>query len=293
MRIHKLNLAEGCNIAAWEEFLKWRYSSPECRAVAKSYIKNLTRAHSLSMIPGFAFMNGEDWGNYVAYAVCELGKDENSKEVIERAERMFVDARNKRHPSQSIFDYREAVENVEKILQPKSLMHDALFGMFESMIVQAWGAFEVLAEDLWKGVTKKRPALNTNSSWPGNWKNAPGFRARSRLANAYRWTFKIDNADILSVVDNTAVHALGIVRNVLVHSGGRIDPAYQKDRLGMLIPPPGTPLISIPELRKIRGRKLGYKINFDGPLTRHFIDPVTPLAFKLVKSVDEWLIAHS
>ncbi len=120
----KIKLAEGCDIAAWEEFLVWKYKSPACRKAAEAYIANLMRAHGLSMIPGYAFMNGEDWGNYVAYAVAELGKDEYSKEVSERATKLFDDARKDRKPEQSIFDYREAVENVEKVVESK-IVRDA------------------------------------------------------------------------------------------------------------------------------------------------------------------------
>jgi hypothetical protein len=93
-------------------------------------------------------------------------------------------------------------------------------------------------------------------------------------------------------VDDPALHALGSVRNLLAHSGGRIDSSFQTDRKGLLTPPPGTPLVPIPEPKAIRYRAIGRKVTFDGVLTRHFIDPVTPLAFKLVKTVDEWLIRH-
>jgi len=112
-------------------------------------------------------------------------------------------------------------------------------------------------------------------------KQLSGFLSRSKIANAYRYTFRKDNAAILSVVDDPAVHALGIVRNVLVHSGGKIDAMFQRDRK-----------VFLKQLSRIRGRKIDYEIKFNGDFIRFLIDPVISQGFALVKAVDEWLIRN-
>ena len=111
------------------------------------------------------------------------------------------------------------------------------------------------------------------------------------IANFYRWTISYDNLDIISVVDNPAIHALAILRNALVHSAGKIDERFQKDREGIKVF--GSSIkIPIPQLDQIRGKKEGYELKFNGTMVRSLVDPVVSLGFQLVKSVDEWLIKN-
>lgn len=82
----------------------------------------------------------------------------------------------------------------------------------------------------------------------------------------------------------------------MVHSNGLIDPAFKRERAGLTKgitsrKNPGQ-RYQIPELRRIKGRVIGYRIPFDGEMVRYFIDPVAELGFGLVKAVDEWLTAH-
>ena len=178
----QLNLAKGCEIAAWDHLIKQRLKFKACKRAAKNYTSNLTRAHAISMLPGYAFQNGEYWGISVCAAMKDLGSSDNTDPgVTKYASDIFLDHRKNRPRDQSIFDYREAVENFDRVTYRVPTIRDGLYAWFESMIVQAWGAFEVLSEDLWRNVIDQRPALDTNITWPKNWKTLPDFDQGAEL----------------------------------------------------------------------------------------------------------------
>lgn len=288
-----LKFSESSLIPKREKLCAQTYKSKACRLAAAGYAANLNRSDCLALIPGYAFMNGENWRECMEEAKrSEKNSDEADATVLARATDSFFSIHTWRTVEEGRAHFHAAKSNSEITMSRVSTTKQALASSLEGMVILAWTAFEVLAEDLWKGVAKARPSLDTRKSWPKKWQHAPGFRARSKIANLYRWTFKTDNSSILSVVDNSAVHSLAIVRNALIHSGGRIDELFQKDRKGILVPPPGSSLLPIPELKRIKGKRIGYKIPFDGEMVRYFIDPVTPLGFQLVKAVDEWLTTH-
>ena len=224
-------------------------------------------------------MSGVDWQNCFDQAQKELGGVKAiGEEVATLATQLIMKSRATRQVEHTKLAFETAVFNANEVLCIASVTRNALHGLLQSMVIQAWSAFEILAEDLWQRVNAKRPELRaaiTGKEW-----NTCGFKSRSRIANAYKLTFRVDNNDIARVVDNTALHALAIARNVLVHSGGRIDAMFIRDRK------------NIPELKRIKGRKEGYLIVFTGDLVRYLIDPLPSLGFGLVKAVDQWLILH-
>lgn len=237
------------------------------------------RSHALCPIVGYSFLSGVDWQTCVAEAVRRTGNTKtDAPEVCTMATQLIMQIRQNRSAEDSIADFRAAEFNADGLsfIEPLVVAKHAIL---QSMVIQAWTAFEVLAEDIWKRVNTKRPKLRagiTNRCW----RKECGFRSTLKLSNTYRHTFRHDNVDILAAIDNTTVKALALARNVLVHSGGQIDEMFIKQRVG------------IPELRCIRGKKKGYSITFTGPLVRRLIDPTVVKGFDLVRAVDQWLISH-
>ena len=259
-----------------------------CTRVAQAYTDNLLRVQSMTSIPGFAFMHGEDWGYAIDAVSASLPSlKKGSSEFSDMAKSTF-DANRKKYVEQDFYlHYREATGNAENICCQLPSSHSAYHALLQGIVIQAWGAFEVMAEDLWKRVIKHRPKLDTRSK-NERWLSGP--RSRTKLANLYRWTFRLDNRAILRPLDSKKVHSLAIVRNVLVHSAGQIDDWFVKDRKN-------SDRLAIPKgkmrpLDCIRGTAIGYRIPFTGKLVRRLIDPVTPLGFDLVRAVDKWLVTH-
>lgn len=241
-------------------------------------MENLLRVQSLTSIPGFAFMHGEDWG-YAIVAMTQMhpNVDQNSDKFAALAKAHFDKARLAYTRPEFYRHYGQSTQNAERICCQLPSSNKAFHALLQSMVIQAWGAFEVMAEDLWKRAIKQRPKLDNRTK---NERRLSGHRSREKIAKLYEYTFRVDNIAILRLLRNRHLHSLAIVRNVLVHSGGAIDDWFVKDRRGM------TPL------KCIRGKALGYKIPFTGKMVRHLIDPVTPLGFNLVRAVDKWLVDH-
>lgn len=239
-------------------------------------------------------MSGVNWQECMDEAKRrENIQDETDEKVLRLATRLYLHIFKTRTIEDGSRDLRAAQSNAEITMSRTPIMRRSLVGMLEGMIIQAWTAYEVMAVDLIKSLLKRRRSLDTRKTWSPAEKEHSGFGSRSKIANYYRWTFRTDNAAILKNVDSPAVHALGIARNLLVHSAGCIDKSFQTHRLGFYAGIPSlSPLLPIPELNKIRGNSIGYRVNFDGDFVRLLIDKVTPLGFGLVKYVDEWLTTH-
>ncbi len=268
-----LNVGLACRFAKWDQFENWSYVFSGCTIAAQAYQVNMERANGILMLPGYAFMSGEQWQSCANAAVQHFfGDTRPSDEEFEKqhdqmndwAAAARKDALGKISPESRANSFRSACYNIEVFANEFPRLHDWLHDILKTSLIQAWTAFEVLAEDLWKHVINARPKLDARTK---SETSLSGHRSRKKITNLYRFTFRVDNADILSSVDSTKIHALAIARNVLVHSGGNIDDLFKRDRKG------------IPELDCIPQENEGYAIQFTGELVRHLVDPVTPLGF--------------
>lgn len=236
--MHDLHLGKACQFKPWQSFTKEAYSFPKiCAPVASAFTANITMAHGILMLPGHAFMGGMNWQKCV-FAANEhfFGSEEITDEHFNRKQEALSDyaahLRKKtlsdKSSDQSIREFFNASYNLEVFAKENASLHGWIHDLLKSSLIQTWTAYEVLASDLWRRVDAKRPELGAARS--SKEKGLSGFKSRSRIADAYRYTFKVDNADILATVDNTAIHALGELRNVFVHSGGRIDKWFKDHR---------------------------------------------------------------
>ena len=286
----------------WQPKHTHAFKSKACQRAYNCYVSNLARAHQLTLIPGYSFWSGSDWCEALFEAMQKTGvADSNDSRVIKRASAKFFTRYKRVKVRDAAQKLHFAKSNVEIVLSRSAKMKDSLVGMLESLVVQTWTAYEVLAEQLMRGALKERPKLDLRDTpqWKGAKKAHSGFRSRSNIANYYRWVFETNSSEILAVVDSSAIHALGVLRNSLVHCGGTIDKQFKDDRKGFFkgVPPAKehratAPRIAIPELALVKGKELGYRIRFTGELVSAFIFPVVSLGFDLVKAVDKWLYTH-
>jgi hypothetical protein len=56
-----LDIGRACRFARWDHFQTWTYASPDCTQAAQGYQANMERATGILMLPGYAFMSGEQW----------------------------------------------------------------------------------------------------------------------------------------------------------------------------------------------------------------------------------------
>jgi hypothetical protein len=276
-----LKFIDAYHIPHWKTLIERRYSFLGCTRAAQTYQENVFNAHTITRLPGYAFMYGKLFRT-AQYEVLPAIPEEtrNSPEIIRRVWSRFFEQHAEEANEFSIMHAEDSTRRVEEVFSLVTPLSKALEGVLESVIIQIWRAFEVLAEDLWKRVVRRRPKLNNRTKQE---RHFSGHRSRTKIAKLYEYTFRHDNRAIMRAVDSKKIHGLAIARNVIVHSAGCIDEAFVKDRKdkGGITP-----------LNCIRGKNLGYRIPFTGKIVRHLVDPVIPLGFDLVRAVDQWLLKN-
>jgi len=93
----------------FEELIKFKSRKPErermfrsaaCAKANAAFWENIQMIETVAMVPGYAFMNGEDWGISVVRAMTELNStDPYEKTVQARASKIWDDARSSLCPS--------------------------------------------------------------------------------------------------------------------------------------------------------------------------------------------------
>src|SRR5207249_2654074 len=142
------------------------YAWEACTESAKIYGHNIQLMHTIAMVPGYAFMNGETWGYAVVRAMNELKSTNPDDPAVGKLASKHWDAYDLQGFDQSkINHFFEATANAERIasLPGRMWSHGALHGLLKSILIQAWTAFEVLAEDLHCGAREKHPECFTSN----------------------------------------------------------------------------------------------------------------------------------
>src|SRR5262249_50760710 len=144
--------------------------------------------------------------------------------------------------------------------------------LLKSIIIQAWTAIEVLCEDLWNKSLKAGSSCLTRPTEKEIDKHRLGFRSRTRIRETYKFVFKLDNTEIMEVLDEPDLDAVAVLRNVLIHKSGIIDATFIKDSK------------NIQQLQEFRKLNLNIKLNAE--IVRNLIDPIVPLGYYLLLHVD-------
>ena len=90
--MHPLNIAALFPEEGWKFPKVIAYKSPVCVNTDKVFYGNMMVVQTLGMVPGYAFMNGEDWGISVVRAMNELGSlNPDDPAVQDRASKIWDD----------------------------------------------------------------------------------------------------------------------------------------------------------------------------------------------------------
>ena len=181
-----------------------------------------------------------------------------------------------------------------------------LEGLLKSVLVQIWGAIEVMAGDLWEGALNEHPnhlaELHGKDNQPST-KTVPlsilnehqfdlskrmgtvlkdhfRFTVLDGIQSAYLRAFYSDGIEIEKAVKSQSLKALALTRNLLVHKAGVVDSVFLKEGSG------------IPSLSSFCACGLKHLIFVDGETTRNLVDSAILSSESLIKSVDEWLTTH-
>jgi len=158
--------------------------------------------------------------------------------------------------------------------------HPDIAEMFENLLkaltIQAWAAYEAMTKELWESV---RDSANKSFTRPTGqeWSDKKlGFDARNKIRNTYAFGFR-QNPEILSHLTRARIDPLALMRNLLVHHGGRVDRIFQKD---------AAYHSSIQTFATLPER---VRVPFDGPMVISVIEPAIAAGYDLIAAVDKWI----
>lgn len=241
---------------------------------------------ALGMVPGYSFMNGELWHLATMEAAFELKitdpqEFQDSPALAKRASEIF-----EKHEMMPITEghyahFAEASKNAVEINSApgKSDAHSALHGVLKAMIVQGWTSIEVGLELVIKAIHSQRPTLLASIT-PKELKEC-GFRSRAKLAKYFAYTFRSDNAAIMSEIENDDINALALARHAIAHAAGKADGDFVKYC---------TPIPKLATL--LASGTNGGDMQFDGEISRALLCIARPRFYALLTAVDEWVSTH-
>ena len=253
-----------------------------CRDVADQFGANFALVAGLGVLPGFTYWTAMTW-----IEACEeakrrvvgnhpMPKNPATIQKIGILSRQLIEEKMNIGRDAQVEYMVECTSTFEDFISHSDYLHGVVEGILRSIIVQAWGAFEVLAEDLLVESIAQNQAsfgfLKGNEKWR--------FRSRASIRDCYQKAFPLDNGLITSALYNEAIDALSLLRNLLVHKGGRADQEFltESKKYSILAP--------------FHGLRLTDPVNLDGEIVLSIVDPAMLSSHALIVAVDKWLGTH-
>ncbi len=198
---------------------------PECEKEARIFTASIASAKALLIVPGFAMAFGamnqhcKEWADREVVKSGKLfaSKEEMIEYVADLGGDRMGDAADGflqnqeaylQAASADLYDYAKITPRIMTALE------DSL----KAVVILTWTAVEVLIQDLWKNAQSKVPVIfvtptekerNGKNNISGELKKM-GFISRSAFRNIYAWSFRVDNAEILSRVGDLALDNLSL-----------------------------------------------------------------------------------
>ena len=268
----------------FEELIKFKSRKPErermfrsaaCAKANAAFWENIQMIETVAMVPGYAFMNGEDWGISVVRAMTELNSTDPYEKTVQARASKIWDAYDMQGFDQSRIDhFKEATQNAVKMasLPGRNFSFGALLALLKSIVIQSWSAYELLAEQLIKECKASHSSLFSAQILA---KRHP-VRSERTLPASYNEIFGAD-VEINNAVWNSGVKAHALLRHLLVHSHGKVDSAHLNQRI--------TP----PIVSEWDAYKEGDEIVIDGGIVRILTDRTTESGYALISAVSKWV----
>jgi hypothetical protein len=152
----------------------------------------------------------------------------------------------------------------------KSIFSDLL----NSIIIQAWTAFELLTEDL----LCMSMALHPECFKVGEFSKR--FTSRDAMIRSYKRALHVNAGIVLQFIDNREIDALSLLRNVMVHKGGRADAWFIRD------------IKKCPEMTPFHSLNEGEPVLLNGHILCKSIDPAMKCGYSLSQAMSDWLTAN-
>jgi len=257
--------------------MRGTYKSSACTDAERVFSDNLGVVESLSMVPGVAFMTGEDWGHALSDAMREKNcTDSQRSDVQQKAEENW-NYRDARDWEERRKEFLGGVALTEKAacMNGREYGRKALHSLLRSLITQSWSAYELLAEMLIIGCKEKHPTLFSN----GILAKRHSVRNGTALPKSFEDVFSDNQISAAAWSSDIKGHAL--LRHLLIHLQGKVDKSHVDQRQ------------SAPAVTEWDAYKEGDEILLDGELVRRLIDRTTRGGYALLDAVSNWVNART
>jgi hypothetical protein len=273
--------------------------------VYNTFADNAGHAINLAVFSGALSAAGINYGQRMARATYEeLGVHRPNKRPTETQLQNILLAMNEIDPPMLVLTNRMFEFQVADAL--KRMIHtggeqvvDGLEALMRGMIILAWTTFETLSEDLLNKAIAMRPTslgllfgrakprklkpceqmgiaggISKESSVKGgSQRKDMSFRTVKSIRDNYWLAFSKDHKDIDKVLNHRSIDTLHAVRNILVHTGGRVDKLF---------------LSRVQGLPEFANANRGDQVKLDFALSRWMIDPVFDRCIGLIAEVNRW-----
>lgn len=277
-----LNFADACQFPNIREIAERKYASNACNAASAAFTDNVLRCNGILFMPIYSWMVSDDWRFSSDKAALEITGAIEPDDVAGEAQKQTVYLRTIElfHAMRAAYtdaersaSYRRGADSLDAVLTTSSpLYHAAADSLLKSAVIQAWTSFEVLAEDLLTAAKDEYPHRFASIDF-GN----IGYRSRRRIRSAYKMAFS-DDTTICGILDDEAVNALALLRNVLVHKSGIADQEFIE----------GVPTSRL--LSPFSQLEKGQRVETNGIVVRSIVDSSIRCGYALIIAVNQWLI---
>ena len=294
--MHQLHIEEACLVPDWKRLNPQRYDSFVCTDCLSVYETNMERANGILMLPGYSFMSGGHWQSCSsAVAKKILGTLNPSKEEFENNREVMnaAAATARQHalsiqtPESKVKALFSACHNIEVFSYEFIPLHDWLHSVLQSAVIQAWTAFEVLAEDL-HSFTRQAYSMYFR---PEDYASKYYFQKRDKMRFSYERAF-MNDSDIGAALGDRKIDELSLLRNLIVHNRGIVDEKFRQqceDAIQFVHSTPENTIL----LKEWSNLPIQHEFMFDGLLVRSVLDGTQAAAYQLLSAVDKWVTTHS
>jgi hypothetical protein len=245
-----------------------------------TYVENATLAINMGALPGFYMFSAEKW----ILAQIQTNSDlfggrpaitpDEKRRAAFREKKLFLEGTNIGAPAMKA-EMKKRTKLFEELVDAcDSEIRDIVYGIFKSMIIQAWTAFEVLLGDLVRRLQTDKKLKNPLPQ------DKFGFDSRRRFRSSYTTAFNDPAIDAL--LNDPIIDALALVRNVMVHANGFADDRFLSLKEKAY---PVNPVL----LKYFPNLALNAKVELNGEIVRHLIEPCLIKGSDLAVEVDNWL----
>lgn len=293
--MHELHLQEACLTPDWAKLHTMQFCFG-VEDVARTYEANMILANGILMLPGYSFMSGGQWQSCSTVTARKiLGTLNPTAEEFEKkheemnriAAALRQDMIKAQKPDAVMRSFLSASHNIEVFSFEYIPLHGWLHAVLQNAIIQAWTAFEVLAEDLHLSV-RQAYSMNFNSDRVFS---KYYFQKRDKLRSSYGKAFE-DDPDINAALGCPRIDELSLLRNLIVHKRGVVDGKFKEDcekaTLFTYCTAQNTALLKEWALLPV-----GHEFLFDGLLIRTVLDGSQEAAYQLLSTVDKWIPLHT